>query len=204
MSINFLQLEDLDLGTSTVERTHGNPVRTVYRDESNQRFIKIWDADYEWAPFFQRACEKNFYEGITSLSHIILNKQGDYVGYITRATTGAVASLKTAEDKGKTIILDAPEQNKNYQLFFNKILKKINETGLFFLDLTISNIGVVENNYYLFDLEAVFSWRDPVGNFSEAHDSPTSVTSVKKYLDFCPRDYASFIYNKYKSLVGNE
>ncbi len=147
---------------------HAN--RIIYINKTQNKFMKIWEEDYMWKKNFIYAYNKKYYDNISTLINIIIDKN-DIVGYITQ----------------KLDIINS-DYETNIDNLLIKLYNKILLNGLIHIDITKSNVGKYENNYYLFDLEPVIL-----------------IDEIDKYyncLKYCPDNYYKNCINLIKNKLS--
>ena len=118
---------------------HGvNQGRTVHKDKNY--YYKVFHKDYCRRENFIRAYEAGFFEDLAPALHSIIENNGGIVGYITEAGT-PLGNEFAAIPKD----------------FYESVLDKARETGMFFYDLVASNIVITDKKKLsLIDLESIY------------------------------------------------
>lgn len=91
-------------------------------------------------------------------------------------------------DRQGSDILNHPEEmdyirnnlcnNKKYFLFLDKLKEKFENLNLVYCDLTYGNIGILDNEFYIIDLESVVSFE----KLGTAHNMTLNEYNCKLYL----------------------
>ena len=174
--MQYIDINDINMGNWKIySKGKISKNKTIYYD--NDRFMKIWHKDFIWKKNFMNALNKNFYDEISILISVI-TCDGDIIGYITKK----VNDSKLIHD-GRVIKDTENAKDVFYQSFLEKVCNKFDSTGLIHIDLTYPNIGILNNNYYIFDLESVVDI--------------TEIDQHMKCLSLCPLKYQKYIINKF-------
>ena len=133
-----MNIKDINISDMIIERQYiNNGVynRTVYFNEKNNTYIKLWDYDFFYRQYFENAYYKGFFTKIAEIEDIIADDKNNILGYIIKK-----AQPITIPDKSK---LNDLITRIAYNCYFHNMV---------YLDFTIQNI--VENNdkYFLIDL----------------------------------------------------
>ncbi len=124
-----------------------NHGRSIYFDEQNSLYYKIFHKDYIRRTNFEMAIKKNFFDGMIPALVSLITDDGMIVGYVSKA--GKVLSDNEFDEH---LVPD------NLKV---KMIQRIKETGLFFYDLVPSNIIRLDDGQLsLIDLESVYEIKD--------------------------------------------
>ena len=135
MKLNEIKFDELVIHTD--HRNKGIWSRIVYFNPKTDQYIKLWNNDFFWKKYFQKAGQK-FFEGISLLQDVIIDNNGNILGYITPK---ADSVNHTTLDKSKlnNLIERVYENSKKYNIIY--------------VDFKPTNIVEKDSVYYLIDLE---------------------------------------------------
>jgi hypothetical protein len=162
--------------------------RNIYYDPATETFVKQWPPIFLRNQIFLRALISGYYKQITPLEAILFDREGNCRGYITKALDYDNLSLAFFTNKHNYICLeDVSKQNSTYRAFYDSLMQKTQETGLYYFDLVPSNIVTDHSSYYFVDLESVFTLRELQAMQRLRYEEFLLI------LDHLPPEYASFI-----------
>ena len=99
-----------------------NHGRTVYKGDGI--YYKVFHMDYCRRENFVRACEADFFDGLSPALQSLIEHEGEIIGYVCNAGTPLGSEFD-----------EIPKE------FYEKVLDKAKETKMFFYDLVASCIG---------------------------------------------------------------
>ena len=150
MNLNQIDFNKLKIIRDKYNRIDENGVnhgRSIYYDEKNKLYYKLFHKDYIRRTNFELAIKLNFFDGLTPALTELITDNDMVVGYVSKA--GQVLSNNEFDEH---LVPDD---------FKVKIMKRIKETGLFFYDLVPSNIIKLDDGQVsLIDLESVYEIKD--------------------------------------------
>lgn len=162
-TIPIVNLKDIDFSElrSVLKVSDASHTRTVYIDQDEQFYYKVWSANYFRAVHFESALNAGFYETLAPLTGIIYDEQNKCRGYILKK--GVLVkhhptkyNIKiTPVGRYEHITPISQQTNKEYIEFYWKILKTSKETGFAYIDLSAVNIIYLEGKFQLIDLESI-------------------------------------------------
>lgn len=161
--IENIKISDIDLSKMSPEDSKPNRgvyTRSVYRDDANNRFVKIWEPNYFYKRNFERASE-GFLRGISLLEGIVIGKDGRCLGYTTTIGT-PISHANINRHKLNDLIERVAVASKRYSTVY--------------IDFVISNIVDLNDKYYIVDLE-------PCVLESEVKTFP-GIQSILEYNDY--------------------
>lgn len=178
-SINKININDISFDEWQIftERKGPNANRNIYYNEKSQLFMKIWERNYIWKSNFIRAYKCNYYDNISLLDSIIVDNTGDILGYITKKMQPHNLKLKINQYGNKVLC----DNSVTFNFFLNKMKEKVKNLKLVHIDITPSNIGIMDNNIYTFDLE-------PIVTIDE-------LNNIDYWNKFIPESYVNWIIN---------
>lgn len=188
---SVIPYEWLDFSTMIPKKTavdEDGCERQVFYEPASNAYIKIWSQGYSKISNFYSALACNYYEGLSPLLGIIIDKNMQYRGYATYGKHNKNLNLKLKENRHRYLCLaDAAEQNTYFHMMYKSLLKKYLESDLFYFDLVPSNIVTDYFAYYIIDLESLFTRQE----LCELRNlSPERFTYLMEHL---PPEYATFI-----------
>jgi hypothetical protein len=116
-------LEDINFSKLIFTKAKLNFNRRVYYDPENKIYLKIWDREYVFCPYFLNAVKKHFYEDIALVRCIIFDRQDFCRGYITLALN-EYKQYNNYLKESKNKLLDVSQQNENFKAFLETLKKK--------------------------------------------------------------------------------
>jgi len=145
--IDFNKLKIIRDKYNRIDESGINHGRSIYYDEKNKLYYKLFHKDYIRRTNFELAIKLNFFDGLTPALTELITDNDMVVGYVSKA--GQVLSNNEFDEH---LVPDD---------FKVKIMKRIKETGLFFYDLVPSNIIKLDDGQLsLIDLESVYEIKD--------------------------------------------
>ncbi len=155
--VNKVQLKDLNVNNLKTIISKYNRIieginhgRSVFYDEENKRYIKIFHPEYCRIDNFKEALSSGFLNGLCpSLTDLIYNG-GNLVGYICKEGS----TLLGTQHPNRNVFKHSEEIPQD---FLTTILKNCNKRKKVYYDLSPSNIIKLDNGQYsLIDLESVY------------------------------------------------
>ena len=156
--MNKVQLEDIahNFGNTflTIRNKYNriddngvNHGRSIYYDKQNNIYYKLFHKDYCRLDNFIKAYKSGFFQDLAPALTAIIYDRDDIVGYVS---------------KGGKVISDSEfDTHLIPQEFTEKLLKKIEDTKMFFYDFIPSNIITLDDgSISLIDLESVYNLTD--------------------------------------------
>lgn len=155
-----IYLEDINFNELKLVHkiTSAKQAREVYKDPLSQYYIKVWCHDYTLAPDFMDAVKDGFFNETAAITAIIIDKTSKYRGYVTPAGKGVFQFpiLFDSTPKKGSRFADAKNQVfEPYKYFYKKLVDASVRTKYAFIDLTPSNMVIIEDRCFLIDLESV-------------------------------------------------
>jgi hypothetical protein len=180
----MLNIHDIDIKKWDIvlEKKGYQVNRTIYYNQSEKIWMKIWEKDYKWKNNFKTAYEANYYNNIALIKNIIVDNSKDVLGYISYNLDPHKLDTKLNKQQNMRI-LDKNINNIKYQKFLNTILDKVKSLSLVYVDLTPNNVGIKDNEYYLCDLEDIVAL--------------PQLKNLDYWKLYCPETYVNYICNKY-------
>ena len=133
----------------------------VYHDRKTNRYIKIWQYDSKRSQMMLEAEKMGIFDEVTALETLLLDENHNCVGYITRRCRPL--DPYTLE-LGQAMNED-PDLHDYYAFKqMTEIMKnKIRQTGFFYGDIRVANVGMSGNNCVIFDLDEIVTLEHLLG-----------------------------------------
>lgn len=154
----IIDYESVDFSTlhllkSAYDESAGS--RFLYMSESTRTYVKIWSENSPLANNFVVALQCGFYEGLTPPYSVIIDTNNQCRGYLTEEMDTNLGLRLCKNEWGHLCLEDCAKQNERFLTFYEKLLDRSYKTGLYFFDLTPSNLVTDQINYFFIDLESV-------------------------------------------------
>lgn len=164
-----MKITDIDYSRLKVESDkegNGEYSRTIYYDDANLSYIKIWAKDFFYRDLFEEVYRSTkFFETVSAITDVITDDEDNILGYITKA--GAPACHSNLD-------------GHKYRDLRDRLIAASKEFNVVYLDMNPTNAVDIDGRYYLVDLEASI----PVDRLFEV----PSIKSIWEYNDYLYRN----------------
>lgn len=196
LNVNTVKFDEFTLVHNI---TQGTRSRKIFKDPATNLYFKIWCKDYILAPDFINAVKAGYFDKIARIKALLIDDDGYCCGYVTPEGQTIFSTDIVLEENNKKALrfANASEQTfATYNAFYNKLIKAAAETKFVFIDLTPSNIILLDNTLYLIDLESVRKINSLNDNFFQDEYLPKdyrqAIARLKGVnLAFCKKDYSA-------------
>ena len=163
-------LEDLNANSisyKTSPNEHGSVDRRGIFIE-NGLVYKVWNEDYSRSKTFLAAVNAGYFNTVSKIKYIIFDHNNNCRGYVI--PPGKIVNLPSLTSKGEASYTMNNRQcyslwhikNDKFTKLLRNLISLLDSHGYIFIDFTPPNLIELDGNYYIIDLDAVFSRKEVV------------------------------------------
>ncbi len=159
--------------------------RNVYTNHDQSLYYKVWDTKYRRAKQFEDALNAGFFEDIAPIVTVIYDEKDRCRGYVTVGGIpffSSTTQLTVKITKNQYVLPIEEQTDTNYIEFYETLLENTIKSKYAFIDVSPTNVIVIDSHYYLIDLESVEPLSNLQPNFAHHPEFSFHIQGYAKFV----------------------